>query len=382
MVTYRQSDMAPGAVAVVPRRRAFAAAATIRTFGAHALTWARKNLFCSVLDSAVTIVFVSVAAHFGLRFFNWALVNATAFGPVSSCNANAGACWVAVADNINLFLFGTYPAEARWRALVVLCLILGSFCLLFRPELRRSRFSLALYFASVALSFLMLIGWKPIGLAPVDADRIGGVVLTVVLSWVALPLSLPLALFLALGRQSDLPVIRAMAISYIEIVRGLPMVVVLFLASVILPLLFQGGLNVQAVFRALLAITLFSAAYQAEVIRGGLQAVSGGQVEAGRSLGLSYWAIQLKIVIPQALSAVVRPMAGVIVLFVKDTSLVSVVGLFELAGITSIVITKPEWTPFAIETYFFAGSVYVTLCFAISRLASSVEHEVTAFRRR
>jgi general L-amino acid transport system permease protein len=381
MVTYHHTDLAPGAVARAPRYRAWAAA-IVRTAGVQAVTWTRKNLFCSLLDGAVTIVFVSVATYFGLRFLNWALVNATGFGSVSSCNVNAGACWVAVTDNINLFLFGTYPVEARWRALFVLCLIVGSFCLLFRPELRRFRFCIALYFASVALAFVMLIGWKPIGLAPVDADRIGGVVLTVVLSWVALPLSLPFALFLALGRQSELPVIRAMAISYIEIVRGLPMVVVLFLASVILPLLFQGGLNVQAVFRALFAITLFSAAYQAEVIRGGLQSVSEGQVEAGKSLGLSYWAIQLKIVVPQALSAVVRPMAGVIVLFVKDTSLVSVVGLFELAGITSIVITKPEWTPFSIETYLFASAIYVTLCLAVSRLASNVEHEVTAFRRR
>jgi len=235
---------------------------------------------------------------------------------------------------------------------------------------------------AVALAFVLVVGAPVLGLQAVDLDLTGGFLLTALLVIVSLPLALPFAVVLALGRRSTLPAVRAVCTIVIEGVRALPMVVVLFLVSVMLPLLLRGGFDLPKVLRAMIGISVFAAAYQAEVIRGGLQAIPRGQIEAAQALGLGYLAIQWKIVLPQVLAIVVRPLSGVTVTFFKDTSLVGVIGLFELTGIGAIIITKPEWTGYSTEIYLALGAVYYLLCASIAGAARAAERALTRHGQR
>jgi general L-amino acid transport system permease protein len=331
----------------------------------------------------VTIALIAALAWVSWRLTRWVVLDAVSFaGSSEECRAAHGACWAAVGNNLYLFLFGTYPAADRWRPAAALLIILVSFSILFVRRLRRWNLVLPVYGASLAVVLLLLLGGYWAGLPPIDPDIIGGLMLTFLICWVALPIALPLGLILALARQSAFPAIRVVAVSYIELVRGLPLIVVLFMAAVLFPLFVEGGSSMAKVFRAMIGICLFAAAYLAEVIRGGLQAIPGEQLKAAAALGLRYWQIQFRIVLPQVFPIVVRPLSGMYISFFKNTSLISVIGLFELTGITTIVITKPEWAPFSEETYVIVGLVYIVCCWAISRAATSLEQQLSAFNER
>jgi general L-amino acid transport system permease protein len=346
-------------------------------------SWVRQNLFGGPLDSLITIALVLGALYAVAWILDWAVLSATfSAGSAQSCRLAAGACWPILLDNLNLLLFGTFPAELRWRAAVALLIVLAGVALLLMPATRRWPIALPSNLLAVAAAFVLVGGLPQAGLPPVDLDAAGGLLLTVLLVVGSLPLALPIAVILALGRRSELPAVRALSTIYIEGVRALPMVVILFLVSVMLPLLLQGGIDLPKVFRAMIGITGFAAAYQAEVIRGGLQAVPLGQIEAAKALGLGYLAVQWTIVLPQALAIIVRPLSGVYVTFLKDTSLVSVIGLFELTGIATMIITKPEWMGYSTETYVAIGVVYYLMCAAIARGAGTLERTLTRHRMR
>jgi general L-amino acid transport system permease protein len=315
------------------------------------------------------------------RLTKWAIVDAVGFsGSSDQCRTSTGACWAAIGSNLNLFLYGIYPSADRWRAGFALATMVVAFLLLFVPRLRRLPIVVALYIVSSSTVLVLLLGCTPLGLAPVDADSVGGLMLTLFIAWIALPLALPLGLLLALSRQSALPALRIAAVTYIETIRGLPLVVVLFAAAVLLPLFVDGDVSTTKVFRVIACVCVFASAFFAEVVRGGLQAISDEQFKAAKSLGLGYWQTHLLVVLPQVAPIVARPIAGMMITLFKNTSLVSVIGLFEMTGITTIVITKPEWAPFSEETYIAVGVVYIAFCLAISSLATRLERQFSVTR--
>jgi len=340
----------------------------------NSIEWVKKNLFRTWIDGTITVIFALLLWNVGGAFLDWALLSAVFTAETGAeCRGLEGACWAVVWENIYLFIHGTYPSEERWRAFAAIALLLAPITPLFFPRLRRAKRWILLSYLSLLAAFVVSTGAAAPFLSKVDIDLFGGLLLTLTLSIVALPLAFPIGILLALGRRSELPALRALSTVYIEVVRGLPMVVILFLASVILPLLVEGELNLDKVYRAILGITLFCAAYQAEVIRGGLQAIPAGQIEAAQALGLPYWQIQRHIVLPQALRIVISPMVGILILFFKDTSLVSIIGLFELTGILAVVTTNSQWIGYSMETYVAVGFVYWVFAFAMSRVGRRLE---------
>jgi general L-amino acid transport system permease protein len=339
--------------------------------------WVRANLFGTWLDAIITFLLLIGGGVAAWGFIQWAAIGAVGiYGSAEECRAETGACWAVLGNNLGLFLFGTYPSAQRWRAALSIGLMVGLFMALYVAVFRTWWVVFAGYLISTAGVLWLLFGGAY--LTVVDVDLLGGFALTLLICWLALPAALPLGVLLALARQSEFPAIKALSTVYIEIVRGLPLVVVLFLSSVVFPLFLEGGTTLPKVFRAALAICLFAAAYVAEVVRGGLQAIPKSQYEAARALGLGYWRIQANIILPQVVPISIRPLSGMYITFFKNTSLISVIGLYELTGITTVIITRPEWTIFAIETYLAIGAVYVGCCWAISGLATRLEGKLTA----
>jgi general L-amino acid transport system permease protein len=221
------------------------------------------------------------------------------------------------------------------------------------------------------------------GLSLVPTDLWGGLPLTIMLAALGIVLAFPLAVLVALGRRSNLPAIRSMCIVYVELVRGVPLISVLFMASFLFPLFMPMGKSPDVLLRVLVGITLFAAAYLAEIVRGGLQAIPKGQVEAAQSLGLSYWQTQRKIVLPQALALVVPGIMNNFISIFKDTSLVSIVSLYELTGALDLAVNADaNWKPFKLQGYFFIALIYFLFCFAMSRYSQWVERQLNAGRRR
>jgi general L-amino acid transport system permease protein len=240
----------------------------------------------------------------------------------------------------------------------------------------------AVWAVMLALFFVLMYG-NVAGLAKVETDRWGGLPLTFLLSTLSIVLAFPLALLVALGRRSDLPAIRAICTLYVELVRGVPLISVLFMASFMFPLFMPQGMTIDVLIRVLVGITLFAAAYLAEVIRGGLQAVPKGQVEAAATIGLSYWQTQRKIVLPQALAMVVPSIMNSFISILKDTSLVSIVSLFELTGSMDMALNSDaNWKPFKLQAYLFIALIYFALCFAMSRYSRWVEARLSQSKQR
>jgi general L-amino acid transport system permease protein len=298
-----------------------------------------------------------------------------------ACRADGvGACWGVVAEKYRLIIFGRYPFEEQWRPLVatgaLLALLVASCTRAFwRPWLA------LLWAAVLALFFWLMLGGG--GLTPVETDRWGGLPLTLLLSTLSIAMAFPLALLVALGRRSNLPAIRTICTLYVELIRGVPLISVLFMASFMFPLFMPQGVKIDVLLRVLVGITLFAAAYMAEVIRGGLQAIPKGQVEAAESLGLSYWQTQRKIVLPQALAMVVPGIMNNFIAIFKDTSLVTIVSLYELTGSLGLALNSDaDWRPYKIEGYLFIALIYFAFCFAMSRYSLWVERQVNQSKQR
>ncbi|WP_309246881.1 amino acid ABC transporter permease [Ramlibacter montanisoli] len=286
-----------------------------------------------------------------------------------------------IAEKYRLILFGRFPYEEQWRPLVATLLLMG----LVVASCMRTFWKpwLAVLWALVLMAFLVLMYGNVAGMSKVTTDRWGGLPLTILLSTLSIALAFPLALLVALGRRSNLPAIRALCTLYVELVRGVPLISVLFMASFMFPLFLPQGLTIDVLIRVLVGITLFAAAYLAEVIRGGLQAVPRGQVEAAATIGLSYWQTQRKIVLPQALAMVVPSIMNSFISILKDTSLVSIVSLYELTGSMDIALNSDaNWKPFKLQAYFFIALIYFALCFAMSRYSRWVEARLNQSKQR
>ncbi|MEY4755366.1 MAG: hypothetical protein RJA34_264 [Pseudomonadota bacterium] len=353
--------------------------APVKTEGLVA--WTRSNLFGNTSTALGTIAIALVLLAILPRFFSWAFINAVWAKDYDACHTAAGACWGVVAEKFRIIIFGRYPFEEQWRPLVSTTALLGLLvvsCMraFWKPWLA------ALWIAVLALFFTLMYGGA-LGLSRVETDRWGGLPLTLLLASLSMSMAFPIALVIALGRRSKLPAIRSVCTVYVELIRGVPLISVLFMASFMFPLLMPQGFNIDVLVRVLAGITLFAAAYMAEVIRGGLQAVPKGQIEAAATLGLSYWQTQRKIVLPQALAMVVPGIMNNFISTFKDTSLVTIVSLYELTGAMSLALNSDaNWRPFKIEGYLFIALIYFIFCFSMSRYSTWIEKQVNKSKLR
>ncbi len=353
--------------------------APVKTQGLVA--WARLNLFGGVSTTIGTILIGAALALLIPKLLGWGLINAVFAKDYEACHAASGACWGVVAEKFRIIIFGRYPFEEQWRALIATVLLLGlliASCMrvCWRPWLG------AAWVLVLGTYFTLMFGGV-IGLSRVETDRWGGLPLTILLASVSMALAFPISLVIALGRRSKLPAIRSVCAIYVELIRGVPLISVLFMASFMFPLLMPQGFTIDVLVRVLAGITFFAAAYMAEVIRGGLQAVPKGQVEAAATLGLSYWQTQRKIVLPQALAMVIPGIMNNFISTFKDTSLVTIVSLYELTGAMSLALNSDaNWRPFKIEGYLFIAMIYFVFCFSMSRYSNWIEKQVNKSKLR
>ena len=353
--------------------------APVKTEGMVA--WIKTNLFGSVGTAIGTLVIAALLLSVLPRFLNWALVNAVWAKDYDACQTAAGACWGVVSEKFRIIIFGRYPFEDQWRALIASSALLGLLVVSCMRAFWRP--SLVILWAVVLAFFFTLMSGGVFGLEKVDTDRWGGLPLTLLLASLSMSMAFPIALVIALGRRSSLPAIRSVCTIYVELIRGVPLISVLFMASFMFPLLMPQGFSIDVLVRVLAGITLFAAAYMAEVIRGGLQAVPKGQIEAAATLGLSYWQTQRKIVLPQALAMVVPGIMNNFISTFKDTSLVTIVSLYELTGAMSLALNSDaNWRPFKIEGYLFIALIYFVFCFSMSRYSLWIEKQVNKSKQR
>lgn len=337
------------------------------------VTWVRENLFSSPLNAVLTLLCLLLLYVLIPPLVNWAFVNAVWRPDPEACRAvhGYGACWGIIAEKIRLITFGTYPFDQQWRPGVMIVILLTLIGISMIPRFWRPWLALAWAIGLVAMGVLM---WGGIlGLPFVETDKWGGLPLTLILSVNGMVFSFPLAIALALGRRSNLPVIRALCVGFIELVRGVPLITVLFMASLMIPLFLPAGFDINKLLRAQVGIILFGAAYLAEVIRGGLQAIPKGQFEAADSLGLGYWQKTGFIILPQALRLVIPPMVNSFIAGFKDTSLVIIIGLFDLLGTTRLAANDPLWRPFYVEGLIFIALIYFVFCFTLASYSRYLE---------
>ncbi|MFC1463576.1 MAG: amino acid ABC transporter permease [Candidatus Brachytrichaceae bacterium NZ_4S206] len=378
------------------------------------LGWLRKNLFSTWYNALLTVIFGVIVILLLRSALEWALTQAR---------------WEVITANLRLFMVGQYPAAATWRAwacVVLLALLIGlSWGIWGRNQragaitfgalpfilavLSQGEARIALLVAGVAgvigfalsrwrgpqLQRIGIIGWviyfplvillisgfggtnSPLPLVPTNLW--GGLLLTLLLTVVGIVFSFPLGVLLALGRQSSLPIVRTLCVIYIEVIRGVPLITVLFMAQLMLPL-FLPGVTIDRVVRAMAGIVLFSAAYLAENVRGGLQAIPRGQYEAARALGLNTWKMMLLIILPQALKAVIPILVGQFIALFKDTSLVVIVGLLDLMGIAKAVLAQPDFLGLQAEVYLFVALIYGVFCYLMSAFSQRLEARLNTGR--
>ena len=347
-----------------------------KTAGGRIFVWLRTNLFASIPSSIISVLLIFVLAKALISFLQWGFWNAIWILPsdqTGPCRAirGIGACWAVVPEKYRFILFGTYPFDQQWRPALATLI----FITLFFVSSRRNwwRRELVLVWAG-ALVLIGLLMWGGIfGLSYVSQDRWGGLPVTLILATFGLAFGFPLGILVALGRRSKLPAIRSICVLYVELIRGVPLISLLFMASVMFPLFMPDGVNIDKLLRAQIAFILYAGAYLAEVIRGGLQAVPRGQHDAADALGLSYWKKNALIILPQAIRHVIPPLVNTFIAFFKDTSLVLIIGIFDLLTTAKTSIIDPAWQSFSVEVYVFVGLIYFVFCYAMSRYSRQLE---------
>ena len=338
----------------------------------RAVTWVRANLFGSWPETLATLFILWLLWKTLPPFIDWAFLDAVWQPDAKACRAGEGACWGFIAEKHRFILFGTYPYEQHWRPGLASVILIGLWVFSAIRLFWRSWLALVWLFGLTVIGVLMWGG--VLGLPYVENERWGGLILTLLLTTFGLAIAFPLSILLALGRRSDMPVIRGLCVGYIELVRGVPLISLLFMASVMLPLFLPSGVTIDKLLRAQIAMILFAAAYLAEVVRGGLQAIPRGQYDAAHALALPFWRRTYLIILPQALRISVPPLMNTFIAFFKDTSLVLIIGLFDLLSTIKISLAEPAWIGFGVEAYVFAALVYFAFCYAMSRYSRSFEH--------
>jgi general L-amino acid transport system permease protein len=354
------------------------------------VAWLRANLFSSWLSTAVTLLLGYLVIRAVMGFVDWAFVNAIWSVPVGpngvaqtqACRelAGRGACWAVVTEKHRFMLFGTYPYEEHWRPALVCALFVALYVV---SAMRRfwSWVLVPIWVGTLAVIGILMWGGV-FGLPYVPQERWGGLPITLILATFGLAFAFPLSILVALGRRSSMPAIRALCVLYVELIRGVPLISLLFMASVMFPLFLPEGMNIDKLLRAQIAMILFAAAYLAEVVRAGLQGLPRGQYEAADALGLTYWQKTGLIILPQALRMVIPPIVNTFIGFFKDTSLVLIIGIFDLLTAAKTAIVEPAWQGFGVEVYVFTGLIYLLFCFAMSKYSARLEADLNKHRRR
>ena len=336
-----------------------------------------KNVNTSNFNALLTILIIFIIIKSIPPSMSWMILDANISGDSRDACTGTGACWTYIKVWFKRFMYGMYPNELHWRINIafILVIALGLIGLIKTEKLKKY---LPLYYVVIypIIAFLIiyyLISGGAFGLEWVETGAWGGLSLTFIVSFFCLIFCFPLGMILALGRRSTLPVIRYISIGYIEFWRGVPLITVLFMSSVMFPMFLPEDFFMDKLVRVIIAITLFEAAYCAEVIRGGLQSLPRGQYDAAKSLGMGYWKMQTFVILPQALKLVIPGIANTFLALVKDTPLIFVVGLAELAGMLALAKTNPEWLGFAMEGYIFASIIFWIICYAMSKYSYNLE---------
>jgi general L-amino acid transport system permease protein len=355
------------------------------------IAWAKANLFNGVFSSIITVVLTALILWALYGLIQWAFVNAVWWVPTTasgtldptSCRAvhGVGACWAAIHDKWRFILFGRYPYDEQWRAGLCIVLFLGLFYV--SADRRFWNKSLGYIWAGTLVVIGVLMWGGVFGLQFVPQDEWGGLPITLILSTFGLAFAFPLSVLVALGRRSTkLPAVKMLCVVYVELIRGVPLVALLFMANVMLPLFLPDGVNFDKLVRAQVAIILFAAAYLAEVVRGGLAALPKGQGEAADALGLTYWQKTLSITLPQALRLVIPPLVNTFIGFFKDTSLVLTIGILDLLTASKTAMADPVWQGVSTEIYVVIAIIYAAFCYTMSSYSRSVERKLDRTKNR
>ena len=337
--------------------------------------WIRTNLFNGIFNSLLTLGALYLLGKTVPPFFRWAFIDSFWFADGTACRGGDGACWSIITANIRFILFGFFPYDMQWRPLIAMVILVG---LLFYSQ-NRNHWKKPLAYAWIIGLFVMGLMMKGgiFGLTSVESTQWGGLPLTLLLSVFGLTAAYPLGVLLALGRQSKMPGIRTLCVLYIELIRGVPLISLLFMSSVVFPLFLPEGITINSILRAQVAIILFTAAYIAEVVRGGLQGMARGQYEAAESLGLNYYLTMRLVILPQALKIVIPPSVSILISAFKDTSLVAIIALYDLLKTTQATLSDPKWMGFSSEAYIFIAVLYFLGCFSMSNYSRKLERELS-----
>ena len=355
------------------------------------VAWMRANLFSSAPNAVLTIAVAALLIYVVPPLIRFLLIDAVWTGADrDACREDVvghvvGACWAFVGDRFGYFVYGSYPLTERWRVDVFFVLLaIGAAWMLWLGAPRKGLGAIYFFIVFPIASFILLSGWDLIGLETVPTAYWGGVLVTILVSVVGIVFSLPLGVLLALGRRSRLPLVKLVSIVFIEVVRGVPLITVLIMANTMLPLFLPNGWSVDRLMRPLIGVSLFAAAYMAEVIRGGLQAMPKGQYEGAMALGLSYWKMMGLVVLPQALRIVIPGIVNTFIGLFKDTTLVSIVGLLDLVRTIEASRVDPIWAAPTVNYtgYAFAAMFYWVFCFGMSRYSLMVERRLAAGQKR
>lgn len=347
---------------------------------AQGLRWVRENLFSGVGSAFLTVLVALLLWRALPPLLDWAVLDAVWSGAdPAACRAADGACWALIGEKHRFILFGLYPFDEQWRPALALALFIAAVVISAVPAFW-GRW-LAWLWAGVFGTVAVLLWGGVLGLTFVPNTLWGGLPLTLILTVLGVVLAFPLSILLALGRRSGLPLIRAVCVGFIELVRGVPLISVLFMASVMFPLFLPEGVTVDKLLRAILGIALFTAAYLAEALRGGLQAIPRGQYEAADALGLGYWQMARLVILPQALKISIPALVNQFISLFKDTSLVIIIGLFDLLTATKTALSDPIWRPFYVEAYCFAALIYWLFSFSMSRYSLYLERRLDTGHR-
>jgi general L-amino acid transport system permease protein len=332
--------------------------------------WIRENLFSSPLNVALTLLGVMILFWIIPPFIKWAYINANFAGSTREDCVSGGACWVFIRMKIDMFMYGFYPSELRWRVNFIYVLffaLLISFKYLKSPLVK-----IALAHVYFIVGFFLVHGGY-FGMQAVPTDKWGGLMLTIMVAAVGIVSAFPLGVLLALGRASHLPIIKSISVTYIEFIRGVPLITILFMSSIILPLFFPEGMTFDKLLRALIGIAMFEAAYIAENIRGGLQSIPKGQYEAADAIGLSYWQKMFLVILPQALKVAIPNLVGVSIALFQDTTLVLIIGLFDLLAMVRLSAADSYWLGYETEGYVFVTFIFWFFCYSMSNFSQKLE---------
>lgn len=344
--------------------------------------WLRANLFSNTSNTILTIFACYLIYLLVPPVISWVFLDSNLAGDDRSACTGGGACWVFIKARFGQFMYGFYPEAEIWRVNTAMLLLVASLVPMFIESFRYKGWMGAfILFVYPVIAFYLLAGGS-FGLVPVETPRWGGLSLTLVIAIVGIVASFPVGLLLALGRRSKMPAVSAFCTGFIELWRGVPLITVLFMSSVMFPLFLPEGMNFDKLIRALVGVTLFSAAYTAETVRGGLQAIPKGQYEGAEALGLSYWKSMVFVILPQALKHVIPGIVGNFIGLFKDTTLVLIIGLYDFLGIVQAASTDPKWLGYSVEGYVFCAFVYWVFCFGMSQYSQSVERKLHTGHKR